>query len=104
MAGAVNPRDPVRLAPPGHYARMGLFRDDTPHLATVLRRPLRCLVCDGPEFTGREVKINTSGMEFFDLGWANRSALGVVCVSCGFVHEFLGDSVEFWDGGYPETD
>lgn len=72
-------------------------------LATVLGRPLRCLVCGGATFDRREVKLNTSGMEWMGLGWANRSATGAVCATCGFVHEFLGEAVQFWDRqhGYP---
>lgn len=68
------------------------------------RHEFTCLVCEGREFASREIKLNTTGMEFFDLGWANRSSLGVICVSCGYVHEFVGDAVEFReiDGGYPE--
>jgi hypothetical protein len=74
------------------------------NLATVHRKPFRCLVCRGSLFSQREVKLNTSGMEFFDLGWANASALGVVCEACGHIHEFVGDAVELWEpeSGYPE--
>jgi predicted nucleic-acid-binding Zn-ribbon protein len=72
-------------------------------LVTVRGREFTCLVCGGREFGTREIKLNTTGMEFFDLGWANRSSLGVICAACGYVHEFLGDAVELWavDGGYP---
>jgi len=82
---------------------MGLFSNRAPSLATVAGRPLRCLICQGNLFTDREIKMNTSGMEFFDLGWANRSSLGLICTSCGYVHEFLGDGIQLWDpsGGYP---
>jgi hypothetical protein len=50
---------------------------------------LACLVCGGVRFTRREVLLNTSGMSFMDLDWANRSGDGAVCRSCGFVHTFL---------------
>ncbi|PKW17392.1 hypothetical protein [Saccharopolyspora spinosa] len=82
---------------------MGLFRS-TPKLATVLGRAFRCLVCGCSEFWDREVKLNTSAAEFFDLAWANRSALGLICARCGYVHEFAGrDKPELWklDKGYP---
>jgi hypothetical protein len=83
---------------------MGLFSNNRgPNLATVAGRSFTCRFCDGAQFYDREVKMNTSGMEFFDLGWANQSALGLICAQCGLVHEFMGGSVQLWDptGGYP---
>jgi predicted nucleic-acid-binding Zn-ribbon protein len=82
---------------------MGLFRKARPRLATVRGRALQCLVCGGGEFWDREVKLNSTGMEFLNLAWANRSALGLLCARCGYVHEFVGDAVKLWDrdGGYP---
>lgn len=82
---------------------MGMLRKREPRLVTVHGRALRCLVCGGDEFWDREVKLNSSGMEFFNLAWANQSALGVLCASCGYVHEFVGDAVSLWEreGGYP---
>lgn len=80
---------------------MGLSQQ--PNLVTVMRRALSCLVCRGQLFFDREVKMNTSGMEFFNLGWANQSAIGLICAHCGYVHEFMGNTVELWlaDRGYP---
>jgi len=75
---------------------MGIFSKREPRLVTVQDRPLRCLVCGTDEFWDREVKLNSTGMELFDLGWANQSALGLICANCGFVHEFLGDAVRLW--------
>jgi hypothetical protein len=82
---------------------MGIFSKRQPRLVTVHDRPLRCLVCGADEFWDREVKLNSTGLELFDLGWANRSALGLICATCGFVHEFLGDAVSLWkrDHGHP---
>ncbi|MFD3664855.1 hypothetical protein ACFWVF_30360 [Streptomyces sp. NPDC058659] len=50
---------------------------------------IRCLVCDGDVFREREVKLNSSGMEFLNLAWANESANGLICLSCGYVHLFV---------------
>jgi predicted nucleic-acid-binding Zn-ribbon protein len=79
---------------------MGLF-ERTPVTATVGDRTIACLVCGGGTFWDREIKLNTTGMEFFDLAWANASALGLVCVRCGYVHEFVGDSVQLWEADQP---
>jgi hypothetical protein len=60
-------------------------------------------VCGGSRFFNREVKINTSGAELFNLAWANQSAIGLVCERCSYLHTFVSD-VELWDPdrGYPE--
>ena len=54
------------------------------------QRFLSCHVCQGNVFAQREIKMNTTGMSFFDLDWLNKSADGVICVRCGFVHTFMG--------------
>ncbi|GDY29922.1 hypothetical protein [Gandjariella thermophila] len=80
---------------------MGIF--GKPKLATLLGRPLRCLVCGGREFWSREVKLNSTGAEFLGLSWANQSAVGLICDACGYVHEFAGPRPELWkpERGYP---
>ncbi len=49
---------------------------------------LECVVCRGQYFDRRHYKLNTSGMEFLDLAWANRDATCLVCVSCRHIHWF----------------
>jgi hypothetical protein len=68
------------------------------------RQPFACTVCRGELFSVREIKLNTTGAEFFNMGWANASADGLVCDGCGYVHTFVSGSVELWqsEGGYPE--
>ena len=58
---------------------------------------LSCHVCGGLLFARREIKMTTTGMTFFDLDWLNRSADGVICVRCGYVHTFLGESHQWVD-------
>lgn len=53
---------------------------------------LSCQVCGGLLFASREIKMTTTGMTFFDLDWLNRSAEGAICLRCGFVHTFFGDT------------
>jgi hypothetical protein len=71
----------------------------SPRLVTVgpQRAPLHCLVCQGQLFTDREIKLNTSGMEFLGMEWANRSGTALICDRCGFVHTFAGNEFELWD-------
>ncbi|MFI6417399.1 hypothetical protein ACIBG6_08295 [Streptomyces sp. NPDC050842] len=52
-------------------------------------KKIHCLMCGGDVFREREVKLNSSGMEFFNLAWANESANGLICCSCGYVHLFV---------------
>jgi hypothetical protein len=68
------------------------------------RMPFACNICRGNLFTAREVKINTTGAELFNFGWANRSANGLVCARCGYLHQFV-TAVEYWDPakGYPQA-
>lgn len=77
----------------------------SPNLVTIgsRRLPLYCLVCRGQLFDDREIKLNTSGMEFLDMGWANRSGTALICDNCTFVHTFADNVFELWDpdGGYP---
>ena len=81
----------------------GTLRRTAAALATINRVPFRCQVCQSELFYDREVKLNTTGAEFFDLGWANQSATGLVCARCGYVHLFLNNAIELWkaDSGYP---
>jgi len=54
-------------------------------------------------FTDREIKLNTSGMEFLGMEWANRSGTALICDTCSFVHTFADSEFELWDPreGYP---
>lgn len=74
-----------------------------PALVTIRRNPFSCHICAGQLFFDREVKLNTTGAEFFNVGWANESATGLVCAQCWYVHLFLHGVIELWqpDGGYP---
>lgn len=59
---------------------------------TVLGKPFTCRTCGHDTFVNREIKMQTTGMTFFDLDWLNESADGVVCVQCGYVHMFAGNA------------
>ncbi|OQX81630.1 MAG: hypothetical protein B6D64_01720 [Bacteroidetes bacterium 4484_276] len=50
---------------------------------------LECLICKGNMFWERTTLMNTPGMSFLGLDWANRNAINYVCDSCGHVHWFL---------------
>jgi predicted nucleic-acid-binding Zn-ribbon protein len=54
----------------------------------VLEKPLVCYVCGNDNFLQREIKMQTTGLTFFDLDFLNESSDGVVCNRCGYVHMF----------------
>jgi predicted nucleic-acid-binding Zn-ribbon protein len=56
----------------------------------------RCLICGGEQFWDRTVQLNTSGMEFLGIEWANESATGLICTDCGYVHEFAGNALQLY--------
>ncbi|MFI6898106.1 hypothetical protein ACIBM4_28735 [Streptomyces sp. NPDC050256] len=56
----------------------------------------RCHVCECEIFRDREVKLNSSGMEFLKLGWADESATGLICWDCGYVHLFVNRDIELY--------
>lgn len=64
-------------------------------LAYVGNQQVICQFCRFDQFAERSIKMNTTGMSFFNLDWMNRSATGVVCERCGYVHMFFNDSVSF---------
>jgi predicted nucleic-acid-binding Zn-ribbon protein len=61
--------------------------------AEVLGKTFTCRLCRNPTFIARSIKLNSTGMEFLDLGWANASAAGLICTNCGYIHEFMGNTV-----------
>lgn len=59
------------------------------------QRFLACHVCAGLMFAQREIKMTTTGMTMFDLDWLNKSADGAICMRCGFVHTFMGETIQW---------
>ena len=50
---------------------------------------LTCPVCSSTQFWTRKTLMNTAGLSFLDLDWANRNASNYVCDRCGYVYWFL---------------
>ncbi|WP_067143344.1 hypothetical protein [Microtetraspora malaysiensis] len=44
--------------------------------------------CDGALFEQHRWKLQTTGMTFMNLDWANRDAACFVCVACRRIHWF----------------
>lgn len=56
--------------------------------------PVRCTHCRGELFVEGRAQLNTAGLSFLNLDWANRSAATLACVTCGRVEWFLADPEE----------
>ena len=50
---------------------------------------LSCPVCGHNKFWTRQTLMNTRGLTFFNLDWANQSADNYICDNCGYVMWFL---------------
>ena len=50
---------------------------------------ISCSHCGNGEFVEGAAQLNTAGMSFLNLDWANRSATTLACTGCGMVHWFL---------------
>jgi len=50
-----------------------------------------CSHCDTTLFLTREVLLNTAGLTFLNLGWANEGATVLVCEQCGKLEWFLSE-------------
>jgi predicted nucleic-acid-binding Zn-ribbon protein len=50
---------------------------------------LACPICKNDKFWARETLMNTKGMTFLKLEWANKEAQNYICDGCGYVYWFL---------------
>lgn len=60
----------------------------------VAGRPVRCPHCGGEEFLEGRAQLNTAGLTFLNLDWANRSAATLACTGCGRLEWFLAEPEE----------
>jgi hypothetical protein len=61
---------------------------------TVAGKPVECPHCSHDRFVEGRAQLNTAGMSFLNLDWANRSAATLTCTSCGRIEWFLADPEE----------
>ncbi|MCL6097557.1 MAG: DNA-binding protein [Bacteroidetes bacterium] len=48
----------------------------------ILDKKIICPHCGSDKFQIRDVLLNTPGMTFFGLDWANRDASALICTTC----------------------
>ncbi|MFF2519068.1 hypothetical protein [Streptomyces sp. NPDC058086] len=47
-------------------------------------------------FRERGVLLNSAGMEFMKLAWADEKATGLICWRCGYVHLFVNKDIKLY--------
>ena len=61
---------------------------------TVAGKVVTCTHCSHDFFVEGRAQLNTAGMSFMNLDWANRSAATLTCTRCGRIEWFLSDPEE----------
>jgi uncharacterized protein len=61
---------------------------------TVAGKTVRCRHCGGDHFVEGRAQLNSAGLSFLNLDWANRSAATLTCTGCGLIEWFLADPEE----------
>ena len=57
----------------------------------VAGKAVTCSHCAHDTFVEGRAQLNSAGMTFLGLDWANRSAATLLCVRCGHIEWFLED-------------
>jgi predicted nucleic-acid-binding Zn-ribbon protein len=65
------------------------FSGDETQRYSVAGLPVTCSHCGGEDFDEGSSQLNTAGMTFLNLDWANQSATVLTCKRCGHVDWFL---------------
>jgi predicted nucleic-acid-binding Zn-ribbon protein len=61
---------------------------------SVAGKAVRCAHCAHEQFVEGRAQLNTAGMTFLNLDWANRQAATLTCTRCGRIEWFLADPQE----------
>ncbi|GHE57152.1 hypothetical protein GCM10017771_79870 [Streptomyces capitiformicae] len=57
---------------------------------------ISCQVCRSDLFRERGVLLNSVGLEFMKMAWADETATGLICWRCGFVHLFVNKDIKLY--------
>jgi len=60
----------------------------------VAEKGVTCAHCGHDRFVEGRAQLNTAGLTFLNLDWANRSAATLACTACGRIEWFLSDPQE----------
>ena len=68
--------------------KQGMSEPSGPHAYQVAGVRVKCPICGGEKFEEGSALLNTPGMTFFGLDFANRQAWLLICANCGHVEWF----------------
>jgi predicted nucleic-acid-binding Zn-ribbon protein len=63
--------------------------DIVPRSFRIHGKNIICPHCNNMQFMQKPILLNTSGMTFFSLDWANKSATTLTCTKCSQIQWFL---------------
>ncbi len=66
-------------------------QDKTPSAFEVGGKPVKCPHCGKKIFEHRAILLNTPGLTFFGVEWANKTAAVLACTSCGQIQWFANE-------------
>lgn len=61
---------------------------------SIAGKAVTCSHCGNDTFEKADAQLNTPGMTFLGLDWANRTATALICDSCSHVELFLDEPDE----------
>ncbi len=67
------------------------MKNKEPNILKKVGKTVTCPICGHDRFRSRGALLNTRGMTFFNLDWANKKAAIYVCDQCGYCLWFLED-------------
>jgi len=74
--------------------KRGLAGESDGNSYTVAGKRFVCPHCASDRFIEGRALLNTAGLTFLGLDWANPSAYTLACLKCGYVAWFLKDPEE----------
>ncbi len=77
----------------GFFSKKQIFdstkEDTAPHSFQNMGKVINCPHCNNNRFVQKLILLNTPGMTFFSLDWANKTAATLTCTQCSNIQWFL---------------
>jgi predicted nucleic-acid-binding Zn-ribbon protein len=77
----------------GFFSKKHIFdstrEDADPHSFQINGKTITCPHCSNVQFVQKQILLNTPGMTFFSLDWANKTAFTLTCTKCSQILWFL---------------
>jgi predicted nucleic-acid-binding Zn-ribbon protein len=63
--------------------------DTAPHSFQILGKTILCPHCGHNQFLQKSILLNTPGLTFLSLDWANKTATTLTCTTCSNIQWYL---------------